>query len=254
MVDVGDDMNKTVDDVIDVNASNESASLEKVFQFASDVAIDSAFGVLSGVVSTVGDIGGSCLKVINGDFKGAGDIVKSRVEGVITGTIGTVKSGVALADASYKTFTKDEAFLTHENKVHAKRLCQFGIYSLAGSAIVGESVPEGDNCQLHGDACNLPGVENGVFKGDAQDLQVLTEQGQIEGTTHLENGDYTRSDSAKADFLEAHSIEDTKGWQIHHVQPLSEGGADEPSNMVLVQPDEHSKITAAHSDFYGWKK
>ena len=60
---------------------------------------------------------------------------KKRVEGVITGAIGTVQSGVALVEAGYKTVAKEEDFLTHENKVHVTRLCQFGIYSLAGSAI-----------------------------------------------------------------------------------------------------------------------
>lgn len=56
-------------------------------------------------------------------------------------------------------------------------------------------------------------VENGVFNGDAQDLQLLAEQGQIPGTTHMEEGEYQRTDSARNDFLEAHSISDTKGWR-----------------------------------------
>lgn len=63
-----------------------------------------------------------------------------------------------------------------------------GIYSVTADAIMGDTVPDSDNCQLQGDACNLPEVENGVFNGDAQDLQLLTEQGQIPDTTHMEEG------------------------------------------------------------------
>lgn len=243
-----------IEDVIDVKAFNESSTIEDALHFAKDVAVDSAFGVLSGVVSTVGDVGSGCMKVLDGDFNGVAKIAKKRVEGVITGTIGSVKSGVALAEAGYKSIAKDKPFLTHENKVHATRLCQLGIYSMTAGAIVGEAEPEGDSCKLDGDGCKLPGVENGVFKGDAQDLQVLTEHGQIEGTVHLQEEEYTRSDASKREFLEAHSIEDTKGWQIHHLHPLSEGGADDPHNMVLMEPDDHAQVTSAHADFYDWKK
>lgn len=70
-----------------------------------------------------------------------------------------------------------------------------GIYSETADAIMGDTVPDSDNCQLQGDARNLPEVENGVFNGDAQDLQLLTEQGQIPDTTHMEEGEYQRTDS-----------------------------------------------------------
>lgn len=41
---------------------------------------------------------------------------------------------------------------------------------------------------------------------------------------------------------------------VHHIQPLCEGGADDPSNMVLIDPDNHAKITSAHQEYYGWEK
>ena len=181
-------------------------------------------------------------------------IVQNRAENLVKGPVGVVESGASIVEAGYQTVVNNEDFLTHENKIHLTRLCQMGIYSVTAGAIMGDTVPDGDNCQLQGDACYLPRVENGVFNGDAQDLQLLAEQGQIPGTTHMEEGEYQRTDSARNDFLEAHSISDTKGWQVHHIQPLCEGGADDPSNMVLIDPDNHAKITSAHQEYYGWKK
>ena len=45
-----------------------------------------------------------------------------------------------------------------------------------------------------------------------------------------------------------------EGYEVHHIVPLSEGGADTPENMILVKEDLHDEITAAHSKFYDWRK
>ena len=69
-------MNYLSDDVIDVKEKNKSSTFEDVVQFASDIAVDSAFGVLSGVVTTVGDVGSGCMKVLEGNFNDAANIAK----------------------------------------------------------------------------------------------------------------------------------------------------------------------------------
>lgn len=104
-------------------------------------------------------------------------IVQNRAENIVKGAVGVVESGASIVEAGYQTVVNNEDFLTHENQIHLTRLCQMGIYSVTVDAIMGDTVPDSDNCQLQGDACNLPEVENGVFNGDAQDLQLLTEQG-----------------------------------------------------------------------------
>jgi RNA-directed DNA polymerase len=32
------------------------------------------------------------------------------------------------------------------------------------------------------------------------------------------------------------------GWQVHHILPKSEGGKDNPSNLVMVHPNCHRQI------------
>lgn len=101
-------------------------------------------------------------------------IVQNRAENIVKGAVGVVvESGASIVEAGYQTVVNNEDFLTHENQIHLTRLCQMGIYSVTADAIMGDTVPDSDNCQLQGDACNLPEVENGVFNGDAQDLQFI---------------------------------------------------------------------------------
>ena len=238
--------------VIDVKLAGEKTSTKEMVDFATDVVVDSAFGVLNGAVGTAGDIGASCIRLFSGDVKGASEILKTRADGVITGVIETAKSGVAVCEASYKSLAHDEDFFTQENKTHLTRLCQLGIYSAATGAVLDQDTVEGSACNLPDDACQLPGVENGVFVGDSSDLNNLIQQGEVEGTTHLTTEDIDRDPVARAEFLNAHNIEDLDGNQVHHIVPLSEGGADHPNNMVVINPDDHAKITAAHAEFYAW--
>jgi hypothetical protein len=73
------------------------------------------------------------------------------------------------------------------------------------------------------------------------------------GTTYYTNKTYKttgkpevdRSSSAKNRFLKSQGY--TKiphGYQIDHKVPLSEGGADVPSNMQLITVEEHKQKTA----------
>ena len=43
-----------------------------------------------------------------------------------------------------------------------------------------------------------------------------------------------------------------KGYQVDHIKPLSEGGADSPKNMRLLTIAEHKRITAQERKQYGW--
>ena len=42
------------------------------------------------------------------------------------------------------------------------------------------------------------------------------------------------------------------GYELHHIVPLSEGGADDVHNLLLVSEFDHQQITDAQRAFYGW--
>ncbi|ABO49072.1 HNH endonuclease [Desulforamulus reducens MI-1] len=95
----------------------------------------------------------------------------------------------------------------------------------------------------------IEGVENGMASDEAFDQ--LIDIGCVEDTTHIE--DPPRSDAAVRSFLNKYGYEQTpEGYEVHHIIPLSEGGADSPDNMVLVTEEMHDDITAAQRDYYGW--
>lgn len=99
---------------------------------------------------------------------------------------------------------------------------------------------------------DMPGVENGVLVDSSPDnLTAMAQQGEFAGTMH--ETDVVRHPEIRAEFLASHGFTETPpGWEVHHVVPLSEGGADSPDNMVLLREQDHDWITARHRQFYGW--
>lgn len=99
---------------------------------------------------------------------------------------------------------------------------------------------------------DMPGVEDGMLLDNSpNNLAELAEAGEFHGTHHL--SEVMRSQEARLDFLAQHDLERIPaGWEIHHVVPLSEGGADTPENMVLLRAEDHDWITTQHRMFYGW--
>lgn len=98
-------------------------------------------------------------------------------------------------------------------------------------------------------------IQDGAFIGSSDELVELTRMGQIDGTTHIDEEDLIRDMGARNEFLRMHGYDGVpEGWEVHHVVPLSEGGADSPDNMILIMEDDHDYITSAHSRFYGWHR
>lgn len=85
------------------------------------------------------------------------------------------------------------------------------------------------------------------------DLDSLIHAGEIENGAndgiHIE---VIRDPAMKELFLSEHGLTQMPGYEVHHIIPLSEGGADSPENMVLIRSDLHHEITKAHSEYYGW--
>ncbi len=77
-----------------------------------------------------------------------------------------------------------------------------------------------------------------------QDKQTYKSNGTIYiyGETYSTTGKpkVERSSSAKSEFLKSKGYDKVPyGYQVDHIVPLSEGGADKPSNMQLITIDQH---------------
>ena len=98
----------------------------------------------------------------------------------------------------------------------------------------------------------LAGVNNGMLE-DASQLDTIIKMGEVQGTAHIDADQEHRSASAVTNFLHQNGYtEIPAGYEVHHIVPLSQGGADSPENMILLTEAEHQQITNAHKHFYGW--
>lgn len=99
---------------------------------------------------------------------------------------------------------------------------------------------------------DLPGIEHGMLVNDFYGtLEQIAHTGEVDGAQHID--DVVRSVGAKMDFLNMNGyLSEPEGFQIHHIVPLSEGGADTSNNMILLSEEDHEFITSMHRIFYGW--
>ena len=98
----------------------------------------------------------------------------------------------------------------------------------------------------------FPGVENGMLT-DSAGLEGIIAAGEAAGTYHIAAADEHRSEAVKEEFLHSHGYADIPaGYELHHIVPLSEGGADDVHNLLLVSGFDHQQITDAQRAFYGW--
>lgn len=99
---------------------------------------------------------------------------------------------------------------------------------------------------------DLPGVENGMLV-DSSHLGNIVALGEVQGTEHIDSSHIERSEAVKAEFLAMHGYDSVpQGYEVHHIVPLSEGGADDVHNMILLSEHDHDIVTHAHKEFYGW--
>lgn len=98
----------------------------------------------------------------------------------------------------------------------------------------------------------MDGVNNGMLSDDSQ-LDSVIAAGEVQGTEHISEEDIVRSEDAKEQFLHEHGYTEVPaGYEVHHIVPLSQGGADDPNNMILLTEAQHDAVTAAHRKYYGW--
>lgn len=98
----------------------------------------------------------------------------------------------------------------------------------------------------------LAGVEHGMLV-DRAGIADIVAMGEIEGTEHTDSQYEHRSEAVKKAFLHMNGYDSVpEGYEVHHIVPLSEGGADDVHNMVLLSEEDHDLVTEAHREFYGW--
>ncbi len=103
----------------------------------------------------------------------------------------------------------------------------------------------------------LDGVTNGMLVDNSSDnLDQIIALGELDEDmphTHIPSEMQHRDMEMRQVFLEQHGYDHTpEGYEVHHIIPVSEGGADTPDNMVLLSEEDHRQVTAAHQEYYGW--
>lgn len=226
-------------------------------KLAVNVAAGAAKSTVKGAVNTIGDAAKIANSIAHKDFQGAFNVAGQRVTRLTTGvsqTFNVTKEVVVEVDKCVADRNRD--FYTEEN---LRRLTQLGTVVL----LVGTGITILDDSSISGAIETPDGLlpldkftivtDNGVFVGDASDLQELIEAGKVEGTDHVSSDDISRSFAARTAFLKSHGFDEIPaGYDVHHIVPISQGGADTPDNMVLISEDDHNRITAEHGRFYGW--
>ena len=105
------------------------------------------------------------------------------------------------------------------------------------------------------DIDEMSGVEAGCLV-DASLLSMIIEEGKRKGEGNYRAA-YLR-DERKEETVQAflakygyHGI--PIGYEIHHIVPLSQGGADSIKNMIMLSIEDHAKVTEAHAAYFKWR-
>lgn len=237
----------------------------QVVGFAGRTGVHLATGILAGTAATINTAAGALNDVCHGRTEKAFDRVGRHVDQVVAG-FGEALDGTAQLVEDAAKAPSPEAFLSNgKNARRAAFIASLGIGALAGASLL-DSAGDADVDAEPGGLDGMPegsftyaslpegSVENGMFVGDGADLQSLIDAGKDPMAEHVDAEDTVRDPAVRAEFLAQHGYDELpEGYEVHHIQPISEGGADSVENMILVSEDEHDEITAAHREYYGWK-
>ena len=223
------------------------------------IGIKAGLNVTKGTINTVTDVANTGSALLRGDTQKADEILERRIENTVKGVCGSIESAAVVLDRAIEYASSDtkKEFLDKDTEEHLVRLASLAAVSTVACSFIGDNDVDTGNAHDYGDGliadANLSGIDNGVFVGDSSDLNNLIQAGQIEDTVHIDSEDSERDLSARNEFLATHGFTSIpEGYEVHHIVPLCEGGADSPDNMVLIKTEEHDVITAAHARFYNW--
>ncbi len=234
----------------------------RITKVVAEVATGATLDIAKGAAHTLEDTVKATQCLGRQDYDGACAILGKRIEGTFVGTVKRLEVAGELVEEAGKCLSdKDRPFLTKENTQKLTTVATVGLVSLAGvSFIDDDDIDDSESSDyIESSSGLLPSnaeiftINNGIFEGDQSDLEVLARAGQIEGTEHLDAEELDRNLAVRDAFLHEHGYSSIpNGYEVHHIIPLSEGGADVPENMVLITEEEHNYITATHSGFYNW--
>lgn len=207
--------------------------------------------IYAGLKNTAKDLtqAGECLA--KKDYKGAGNVAyrhcarKVKAMANLAGMVGQT------AWSSAKRKYQGREVFQGNNRRRMIMLCGVAVAAIIAHEVADELYS--DTYELV-DVDELAGVEHGMLVDDSQ-LDEIINMGKIEDTEHIPAEDIIRSEAVRMDFLQAHGYDKLPdGYEIHHIIPLSEGGADSPENMILLTEEQHDIVTAAHAGYYGWNR
>lgn len=104
---------------------------------------------------------------------------------------------------------------------------------------------------------DLPGVRNGVFHSEEiseeerlYTLNALVSMGIQYGEPGSARTNDDRDMTQLAQFEKTYGVKIPDYYQVHHIVQFSKEGADNPSNMIALNPDDHLYITEAHERYW----
>ncbi len=235
----------------------------KLTGFTAQLGMSLAAGAVRGAVSTAGTVAGVAKDIVNGRYERAGDRIEQRIMGVCRSVDAALENTSRFFDRAEKAECIEEVLTSKNAKLIAGGTALglaaiFAVDALDVDAdIDADGVADSASDRLPPGAVfaqlDPSAVDNGMFVGDDSDLQTLIDAGKLPDTVHTSSEDIVRDIDARDEFLQMHGYEGVpEGYEVHHIVPLSEGGADTTDNMILVSEAEHDAITAAHRSYYGW--
>ncbi|MBQ9489688.1 MAG: HNH endonuclease [Lachnospiraceae bacterium] len=100
----------------------------------------------------------------------------------------------------------------------------------------------------------LDWIRNGMLV-DATKLEVIINEGirKGEGNWRPEKERAERKPETIAAFLEKYGYEyPPVGYEVHHIVPIAQSGADVVENLVLLTAEDHQKVTDRHNEVFKW--
>jgi len=101
---------------------------------------------------------------------------------------------------------------------------------------------------------------NGFRKGmlvDKNMVGLIVQEGIRKGRGHylIESKRDERKEETTRAFLKKYNYDSTPlDFEIHHIVPIAQSGADDIRNMVLLPKDIHQHITQVHREVFLWKR
>ena len=104
------------------------------------------------------------------------------------------------------------------------------------------------------DIDDLPGVHNGMLVDESL-LETIIKEGIRKGAGHWlpERDRAERKYETVLAFLGKYGYDAQPiGYELHHIVPISQGGADVIENLILLSETDHQKVTDKHNEVFKW--